>query len=141
MMPLTRPARQVLNSARIAKLERDLTKLETIVESLVTGMKAEHEAMKEDRREDRDALRELGRKMEQSVASLTDEMKKLADRSSSVDRDVLTKQSQAAGAVFLGRWAITTLLGAGMLIVAYQAGNKSHNAQPAHQPTQTGQAQ
>jgi hypothetical protein len=141
MMPLTRPARQVLQSARISKLERDLVRLETIVETLVQGMKAEHEAMKGERKEDRDALKELGRKMEQSVASLTEEMKKLADRSSTVDRDVLAKQSQAAGAIDFGRWALGTLLTAAMLAAAYQAGNKSHDAQPAHQPAQTRQAQ
>jgi len=96
---------------RISKLERGLTRLETIVEQLVVGMD-----------KDRDALKELGRKMEQSVASLAEEMKKLAERSSNIDNTVLAKQSQALGAIAATRWIIGTAIAFGALIIAYQAG-------------------
>ena len=107
---------------RIGKLERDLAKLEGIVEQLVAGMDAEHRAMKESRQEDRLALKELGEKMERSVSGLADEMKRIAERNAAIDNSVLAKQSQALGAIAVTRWIVGTALAAGTLAVAYQAG-------------------
>lgn len=113
---------------RIGKLERDLAKLEGIVEQLVAGMGAEHRAMKEGRQEDRLALKELGEKMERSVSGLADEMKRIAERNAAIDNSVLAKQSQALGAIAVTRWIVGTALAAGTLAVAYQAGVSTKDA-------------
>ena len=127
----------VRTEERIGKLERDLAKLEGIVEQLVAGMDAEHRAMKESRAEDRLALKELGEKMERSVASLADEMKRLAERNAAVDANVLTKQSQALGALAVARWIIGTAIAVGALMLTYHAGQdntpepvRQHHARP-----------
>lgn len=118
---------------RIGKLERDLAKLEGIVEQLVAGMDAEHRAMKESRQEDRLALKELGEKMERSVSGLANEMKKLADRNAAVDANVLAKQSQALGAIAVARWTIGTALAVGALVMTYQAGRDGDHIEPQKQ--------
>lgn len=107
---------------RIMKLERDLGKLEVVVEQLVSGMSAEHQAMKESRAEDRAALKDLGERMERSVTSLADEMKRLAERNATIDREVLAKQSQALGAIAVTRWIVGTALAVAMLVIAYESG-------------------
>jgi hypothetical protein len=124
----------VRHDERIGKLERDLAKLEGIVEQLVAGMDAEHRAMKESRQEDRLALKELGEKMERSVAGLADEMKRIAERNSAIDNSVLAKQSQALGAIAVTRWIVGTALAVATLVIAYEAGaNKKEpaNTSPA----------
>ncbi len=114
---------------RIGKLERDLAKLEGIVEQLVAGMDAEHRAMKESRQEDRLALKELGERMERSVAGLADEMKRIAERNAAIDNSVLAKQSQALGAIAVTRWIVGTALAVATLVIAYEAGaNKKEPA-------------
>jgi hypothetical protein len=115
---------------RIGKLERDLAKLEGIVEQLVAGMDAEHRAMKEIRHEDRLALKDLGEKMERSVAGLASEMKRLAERNAAVDSTVLAKQSEAIGALSATRWIIATVLTGTALFLAYQAGERNKNLVP-----------
>jgi trans-aconitate methyltransferase len=129
-MRLRLQARPVRQDERISKLERDLAKLEAMVEQLVSTMNAEHRMMKESRQEDRLALRDLGEKMERSVASLADEMKRLADRNAAIDTNVLTTQSQALGAIAVARWIVGTALAAGALFLAYQAGESSKPAEP-----------
>jgi hypothetical protein len=128
MMLLTLPAPPVRQEERIGKLERDLAKLEGIVEQLVAGMDAEHRAMKESRKEDREALKGLGEKMERSVSELAAEMKKLADRNAAIDSSVLAKQSQALGAIAVTRWIIGTAIAAGILVLTFQAGE--HRREP-----------
>lgn len=133
MMQQIPPAPPVRHDERIGKLERDLAKLEGIVEQLVAGMDAEHRAMKESRQEDRAALKELGERMERSVASLAEEMKKLADRNAAVDAGVLSKQSQALGAIAVTRWIVGTAIALGGFILMYQAGQNSNHAEPHRQ--------
>ena len=124
----------VRHDERIGKLERDLAKLEGIVAQLVTGMDAEHRAMKESRKEDRLALKELGEKMERSVSQLASEMQKMAERNSIVDNGVLAKQSQALGAIAVTRWIVGTIISAGVLLVAYSTGRNGNPTQiPAQQ--------
>lgn len=141
MMASTSPAPSVLKEERIIKLERDLAKLEGIVEQLVSGMAAEHKAMKESRAEDRVALKELGEKMERSVTSLADEMKRIAERNNAVDRDVIAKQSQALGAIAVTRWIVGTAIAAAALIIAYESGRNKNTLAPTAPQTQTRQAQ
>ncbi len=112
----------VRHEERIGKLERDLGKLEVIVEQLVAGMDAEHRAMKEIRNEDRLALKELGEKMERSVSQLASEMQKMADRNSVIDKGILAKQSQALGAIAVTRWIVGTIISIGILAVTYSVG-------------------
>jgi hypothetical protein len=134
----SRPGRlpAVRHEERIGKLERDLGKLEVIVEQLVTGMGAEHQAMKESRSEDRLALKELGEKMERSVSQLASEMQKMAERNSVVDKGILAKQSQALGAIAVTRWIVGTIISVSVLAVAYSAGQENRrNAIPSiHAP-------
>lgn len=120
----------VRHDERIGKLERDLAKLEGIVEQLVSGMDAEHRAMKESRQEDRAALKELGERMERSVAGLAEEMKRLADRNAAVDSTVLSKQSQALGAIAVTRFIIGTALAVAALLATYQAGQNGRHIEP-----------
>jgi len=118
----------VRQDERISRLETDLARLEISVQNLVSGMEAEHRAMRENRHEDRLALKELGDKMEKSVAELAKEIKSLARKETAND-----------GALSFGKWAIGTALTLGALIIAYQAGknNELHymHGQPM-QPTQ-----
>jgi len=127
------PALPVRHDERIGKLERDLAKLEGIVEQLVAGMDAEHRAMKESRQEDRLALKELGEKMERSVAGLADEMKRIAERNAAIDSSVLAKQSQALGAIQMTRWIVGTAIATGALVIAYQAGEGRVGPRPSPQ--------
>ena len=113
----------VRHDERIGKLERDLAKLEGIVEQLVAGMDAEHRAMKESRKEDRLALKDLGEKMERSVSQLAAEMQKMADRNSVIDKGILSKQSQALGAIAVTRWIVGTIISVSVLAVAYSTGS------------------
>lgn len=133
MMHQTPPASTVRHDERIGKLERDLAKLEGIVEQLVAGMDAEHRAMKESRQEDRAALKELGERMERSVAGLAEEMKRLADRNTAIDNSVLSKQSQALGAIAVTRWIVGTALAAAALVATYQAGQNVSHPEPLRQ--------
>lgn len=139
-MRLRLPARPVRHDERISKLERDLAKLEGMVEQLVSTMDAEHRMIKESRQEDRLALRDLAERMERSVASLADEMKRLADRNAAIDANVLAKQSQALGGIAVtrwivgtARWIVGTALAGGALFLTYQAGE---NSKPAEQQIQ-----
>jgi hypothetical protein len=120
---------------RIANLERGLARLEGIVERLAGSMNAEHAAMKESRQEERAAIRELGDKMEKSVAELAGQIKVLADKSANIDTVVLSKQSQALGALSFARWSITTALTVAALVIAYQAG-VANNSSPEPQQVQ-----
>ena len=110
---------------RIIRLERDLAKLEGIVESVVNGMAAEHQVMRENRQEDRKALKELGDKMERSVATLAAEIKTLAEKGASIDSQVLAKQSQALGALAFGRWVVGTVIAFAAIMIAYQSGRNN----------------
>jgi citrate synthase len=115
----------VRHDERIGKLERDLAKLEGIVEQLVAGMDAEHQAMKESRKEDRLALKDLGEKMERSISQLAAEMQKMADRNSVIDKGILSKQSQALGAIAVTRWIVGTIISVSVLVVAYSTGRSN----------------
>lgn len=119
---------------RIIRLERDLAKLEGIVESVVNGMAAEHQVMRENRQEDRKALKELGDKMERSVATLAAEIKTLAEKGASIDSQVLAKQSQALGALAFGRWAVATIIALAAIMIAYQSG-KNNELRNLQEPT------
>lgn len=107
---------------RINRLERDLAKLEGIVDTMVSAMESEHRAMRDNRQEDRKALKELGEKMEKSVAMLATEIKALAEQGARTDSQVLAKQAQAVGALSFGRWVIATAIALAAMFSAYQAG-------------------
>lgn len=111
LCPAGFPVRQ---EERISRLETDLARLEISVQNLVSGMEAEHRAMRENRHEDRVALKELGDKMEKSVTALAEEIKLLAKKDVAND-----------GALLFGRWAIRTVLTIGALVIAYQAGRNN----------------
>ncbi len=126
---------------RIGKLEKDLAKLEVIVERVISGMEEEHKAMRESRQEDRLAMKELGNKMEKSVSDLAVEMKKIAERNAEVDSKVLAKQSRNEGAVGLGLWVMKTALALAALVIAYDAGRNRGSQPPSVIPPVIRQAQ
>jgi hypothetical protein len=131
---VTLPVRAVRTDERIGKLERDLAKLEGIVDTLAVSVDAEHRAMKENRQEDRLALKELAQRMERSVATLAEEMKKIAERNATIDNSVVAKQSQTTGAIEAAKYIIGTAIAAGALFMSYQAGvNKEYHPAPKQQ--------
>jgi len=115
---------------RISKVETGLVRLEVTVEQLAGAMASEHKANQEGRREDRAELKEHITRMEKSVTGLTDGMQKLAERTATVDSNVLAKQSQASGAVDTARWIIATLLVIFALILSYQQGERNDYVPP-----------
>lgn len=124
------PAPSVRPEDRISRLERDLAKLEGIVETLVNGIASEHQAMRENMNQSRQALKELGDKMENSVTRLAAEIKALAEKSAQIDSQVLAKQSQATGAVSFARWLLATMVALASLGIAYQSGRQQDAVTP-----------
>lgn len=122
---------------RISKLENGLVRLEVTVDQLAGVVKTEHVANQEIRRQDREELKEHVNRMDKSVTTLTGEIKKIAERTSAVDNNVLVKQSQASGAVDTAKYIIATLLvviglaltGLG-LVMAYQQGKHADYVPP-----------
>lgn len=122
---------------RISKLENSLVRLEVTVDQLAGVVKTEHTANQEIRRQDREELKEHVSRMDKSVTTLTEEIKKIAERTSAVDSSVLVKQSQASGAVDTAKYIIATLLvviglaltGLG-LVMAYQQGKHADYVPP-----------
>lgn len=122
---------------RISKLENGLVRLEVTVDQLAGVVKTEHVANQEIRRQDREELKEHVNRMDKSVTTLTGEIKKIAERTSAVDNNVLVKQSQASGAVDTAKYIIATLLvviglaltGLG-LVMAYQQGKHADHVPP-----------
>ena len=122
---------------RISKLENGLVRLEVTVDQLASVVKTEHTANQEIRRQDREELKEHVNRMDKSVTTLTEEIKKIAERTSAVDNNVLVKQSQASGAVDTAKYIIATLLvviglaltGLG-LVMAYQQGKHADYVPP-----------
>ena len=115
---------------RIGKLESGLVRLEVTVDQLAGVVKTEHTANQEIRRQDREELKEHVNRMDKSVTTLTEEIKKIAERTSAVDNSVLVKQSQASGAVDTAKWIIATLLALFAIILAYQQGERNDYVPP-----------
>ena len=115
---------------RIGKLESGLVRLEVTVDQLAGVVKTEHTANQEIRRQDREELKEHVNRMDRSVTTLTEEIKKIAERTSAVDNSVLVKQSQASGAVDTAKWIIATLLALFAIILGYQQGERNDYVPP-----------
>ena len=104
--------------------------MEVSVEQLANTVASEHKASQEVRREDRIELKGHITRMEKSVVDLAGEMQKLAERTAAVDNSVLTKQSQASGAVSTAKWITATLLAFCAVILAYQQGEHADYVPP-----------
>jgi hypothetical protein len=115
---------------RISRVEQGLARVEVTVEQLADVVASEHRTNQETRKEDRIELKSYMDRMEKSVTSLGDDMKKIAERTSAVDSSVLIKQSQASGAVDTARWIIATLLVIVGLVMAYHQGERNDYAPP-----------
>ena len=115
---------------RIGKLESGLVRLEVTVDQLAGVVKTEHTANQEIRRQDREELKEHVNRMDKSVTTLTEEIKKIAERTSAVDNSVLAKQSQASGAVDAAKWIAGTLATVLGLVLTYQAGQRGTHYEP-----------
>jgi len=113
---------------RIDRLEGDLVSLQTnmaVLEKVVDNMVSL-------RQDDRTAMKELGERMEKSVASMAEEIKRQADRTATADRDMIAEQAKGRGAKEATSYVVATLLtvfglfiGLGGLIVSFQAGKNS----------------
>jgi uncharacterized protein YlxW (UPF0749 family) len=115
---------------RIGKLENGLVRVELTVQQLAGVVSSEHTANQEIRRQDREELKEHVNKMDRSVTGLTEEIKKIAERTSAVDSSVLAKQSQASGAVDAAKWIAGTLVTVLGLVLTYQAGQRGTHYTP-----------
>lgn len=104
---------------RLRTLERDLGRLEGVVESLVASVRMEHETARTARADDRQALAELGERMERAVSGLADEVKKLAKDSAKQDAVISTKQATTDGALGVSRWIFATALTLAMLLTSW----------------------
>ena len=107
-----------------------MVRLEVTVDQLAGVVSTEHTANQEIRRQDREELKEHVNRMDKSVTTLTEEIKKIAERTSAVDNSVLVKQSQASGAVDTAKWIIATLLALFAIILAYQQGERNDYVPP-----------
>jgi hypothetical protein len=135
MIRLERQDFRLLQDERIRRLEVDLGKLERVVDLTITGMRDEHAAMREAMKEGREALAELGRKMEESVSTMADELKKLAEKNAGVDSILLQKGAYAKGAVASAGWIFAAVMTVLALVVAYQA-NQDPSPLPAESKSQ-----
>lgn len=104
---------------RLRTLERDLGRLEGVVESLVASVRMEHETARAARADDRQALNELGERMERAVTGLADEVKKLAQDSAKQDAVIGAKQASTDGALGISRWIFATALTIAMLLTSW----------------------
>lgn len=104
---------------RLRTLERDLGRLEGIVESMAASMKMEHEMARISRADDRQTIKELGEKMERAVTDLASEVKKIAQESAQQDAVIHVKQASTDGAWGLSRWIFATALTIAMLATSW----------------------
>lgn len=115
---------------RIGKLESGLVRLEVTVQQLAGVVSSEHTTNQEIRKQDREELKEHVNRMDKSVTVLTEEIKKIAERTSAVDNSVLARQSQASGAVDAAKWIAGTLATVLGLVLTYQAGQRGTHYEP-----------
>ena len=108
-------------------LERDLGRLEGVVESLVASVRMEHETARITRDEDRKAMGALGERMERAVSGLAEEVKKLANESARQDAAIIKKQAGSDGAWGISRWLFATALTVAMLLTSW-VGSKTGGA-------------
>ena len=112
---------------RFRTLERDLGRLEGVVESLVSSVRMEHETARAARADDRLALSELGETMEKAVSGLAEEVKKLAKESAKQDATISMKQANSDGAIGFSRWLLNSGIGIAALIIALLGSRQPEN--------------
>jgi hypothetical protein len=120
----------VRTDERITALERDMVRLETVMERVLLGMETERNDAKASRVELWASLKELGSKMERSVTGLAEEMKKMAEKNATTDTQVLTRQSQDQGAVIAAKYIIGVLLSIAAVTGAFRMGEKQQHSRP-----------
>ena len=104
---------------RLRTLERDLGRLEGVVESLVGSIRMEHETARAARADDRQAMNELGERMERAVVGLADEVKRLATNAAQQESTLLKHQAGSDGAWGISRWLFASALTVAMLLVSW----------------------
>ena len=104
---------------RFRTLERDLGRLEGIVESLLASQRLEHEALKQMRQETQQELREMGSRMEKAVSDLAGEIKKLAREDASRHVVLDRRTAMAEGGWNLSRLLFGTALSIAMLLTSW----------------------
>ena len=107
------------NEQRIRTLERDLGRLEGIVESLVTTVRVEYETARQARVDDRQAMNELGSRMEKVVECLAKEIREVAVTTAKQSEDLATQQAILANTASLSRWLFASLVAILTLTVSY----------------------
>jgi hypothetical protein len=102
-----------------ARLERDLGRLEGIVESLVRTVQVDHETNAESRRETRKAMDALNDRMEASISAMSREITRFAEASTAADEALMRRQAGTESAWSLSRWLIATGLSIAVLAAAW----------------------
>jgi type I site-specific restriction endonuclease len=109
------------NEQRIRTLERDLGRLEGIVESLVTTVRVEYETARQARVDDRQAMNELGNRMEKVVENLAKEIREVATTTAKQSEELATQQAILANTASLSRWLFASVVAILTLTVSYAA--------------------
>jgi hypothetical protein len=115
---------------RLRTMERDLGRLEGVVESLVSSVRMEHETARNARADDRVALNELGERMERAFSGLAEEVKKLATDSAAQDAMISAKQANTDGAIGISRWLFASALSVALLLTSW-LGSRAGSTAPS----------
>ena len=123
------------NEQRIRTLERDLGRLEGIVESLVNTVRVEYETARQARVDDRQAMNELGARMEKVVENLAKEIGDVAKTTAKQSEELATQQAILANTASLSRWLFASLVAILTLTVSYAALTRvaDHESEPPAQ--------
>lgn len=112
---------------RCRALERDLGRLEGIVEALTKSIMLESEMAQKARLETRQEMSELGGRMERAVEGLAEEVKKLVRESAKQEAQLTAHRAQQDGALGASRWVIATAIATGALAASW-FGSKTGSA-------------
>lgn len=104
---------------RIRVLERDLGRLEGVVESLITSIRMENELAQKARSEARQELVEMGARMERAVEGLAEEIKKLVRESAKQEAQLTAHRSQQDGVIGASRWLVATAIAVAALAASW----------------------
>ena len=108
-------------------LERDLGRLEGIVEALAKSIAIESETAHRARLETRQEMADMGDRMGRAVEGLAEEVKKLVKEASKQEAVLAAHRAQQEGALATSRWLVATVMAAGALLASW-VGSKTGTA-------------
>jgi uncharacterized coiled-coil protein SlyX len=122
------PPSSVNYEQRIRDVERDLARLEGIVESLGKSVAAEHETVRQARVEDRKSIKELGERMEKVVEELAKEIRSVAKAGQAQGEEIATQKAVLNNTADLSKWLLASVVSITGLFVAYAALQRAHHS-------------